>query len=119
MPMKSSTGLSSQTVRELWRYAVATDFHAINPSIETNEQTLGYGTEDRFLPFDQPVSKSRFNYSIDLSGQCLAVTDMSNINIYNIETGERMVLKGHTSIVAEIEFSPTNPNLLVSYADRD
>jgi WD40 repeat protein len=117
--MKSSTGLSSREVQKLWRYAVATDFRAINPSIETSEQTLGYGTEDRFVPFDQPVSKSRFNYSINLSGQCLAVTDKSNINIYNIETGERMMLKGHTSIVAEIEFSPTDSNLLVSYADRD
>ena len=117
--MKSSRGLSSREVRELWRYAVATDFRAINPSIETSEQTLGYGTEDRFLPFDQPVSKSRFNHSINLTGQYLAVTDKSNIDIYNIETGERMMLKGHTSIVAEIEFSPTNPNSLVSYADRD
>jgi len=119
MPVRPSRGLSGREVRELWRYAVATDFHAINPSIRTEEQTLGYGTEDRFLPFDQPISTSRFTYSINASGQCLAVTDKSNIDIYDLETGERMVLKGHTSILAEIGFSPTDPNLLVSYADRD
>jgi len=119
MPLSNIKDITSSEVRDIWRYAVATDFHAIDSSVETDVQLLGYGTEDRFLPFVQPIDKPWFPYSINSSGRYLAFPDKSNINIYDIETGEQTVLKGHTSIVADFGFSPTNPNLLVSYAERD
>lgn len=119
MPVSYSKDLTSSEVRAKWRYAVVTDFHAIDSSVETHTQLLGYGTEDRFLPFSQPIDKTRFSYRIDSSGQYLAVPDKYNIKIYDLVTGERTILKGHTAKVAEFGFSPTKSNLLVSYAERD
>jgi WD40 repeat protein len=116
---RSGTSLSSGEVRQLWRYAVATDFHAINSSIETNKRILGYGTEDRYVPFDHLIGKSWFSHSIDSSGKILAIPDGSNIDLYDLDTGERTVLKGHTPAVRIVEFSPVDPNRLVSFAERE
>jgi WD40 repeat protein len=115
--MRSSRGLSSQEVRKLWRYAVASDFRAIDTSIETDEQILGYGTEDRFLPFHHPIGKSWFTHSINSSGRLLAIPDKTNVDIYDLITGDRAVLSGHTSEVGTVGFSPTNPDVLVSYSN--
>jgi hypothetical protein len=119
MPSDSSgRGLSSCEVRDLWRYAVTTDFYAIDSSIETEKQLLGYESADRFVPFDHPIGKSWFTYSIDSTGRWLAIPDKSNIDIYDLESGERTVLKGHNSTMRDLGYSPIDPKLLVSYAER-
>lgn len=119
MPSSSGVGISSRDILNIWRYAVATDFHAIDTSVETDTRLLGHGTEDRFLPFDPPIGKSCFTYSIDASGQWLAISNDNNVDIYNVESGGRTVLQGHTSLVREIGFSPTDPNVLVSLVERE
>jgi len=114
--LKSGRGLSSHEVRDLWRYAVDTDFHAVDTSIKTDEHFVSYGSEERFVAFDHPIDKSWFTYAMNSTGQWLAIPDKNNVDVYDLLTGERMVLSGHTSEVGTIGFSPTDPNLLVSYS---
>jgi len=111
--------LSEDEARKAWRYAVETEFHSINPGNTTEKQILGHGSEERFLPFDHSVERVWFTYSINANGQLLAIPDGNNVDIYDLDTGERTVLRGHISIVKKLGFSPTDPNLLVSWSETE
>jgi WD40 repeat protein len=110
------SALSSPKVIKLWRYAVATDFHAFDPAVETDKQILEYGTEDRFLPFGRNVEGSTLTFSLNSTGQLLAIVNKLNIDVYDLDTGEKTVLDVHGCEVRKIGFSPTDPNLLVSWS---
>jgi WD40 repeat protein len=112
-------GLSEEEARKAWRYAVETEFHSINPINATEKQILGHGTEERFLPFDHSVEKVWFTYSINANGQLLAIPDGNNVDIYDLDTGERTVMSGHISRVIKLGFSPTDPNCLVSWSETE
>lgn len=117
MSMKRpSRGLWSLEVRKLWRYATASDFHCFDTSIEADKQIMEYGTEDRFLPFDTPLGISSLTHSIRSDGRLLAVTNMNNIDVYDLDSGEKTVISGHASAVSIVGFSPTDPDLLVSWS---
>jgi len=109
-------GLSTHEVRDLWRYAVEKDFHSINPDVRAEEHIMSYGTEERLISFDHPINKSWYTHSTNADGTLLAIPDKMNIDIYNLDTGARTVLAGHTTEVHGFQFSPTDPNLLVSCA---
>jgi len=117
--MTARRRLPREEARGLWRYAIDTDFHSIDPTNENRKQILGHGTENRFLPFDHPVEKTWFVHSINSSGNLLAIPDGKNVDIYDIETGDRTVLIGHISEVRSLVFSPTDPNLLVSWSETE
>jgi WD40 repeat protein len=110
-------GLSEEEARKGWRYAVEKEFHSIDPTNVTEKQILGHGTEERFLPFDHSVEKVWFTYSINANGQLLAIPDGNNVDIYDLDTGERTVMSGHISRVLKLGFSPTDPNCLVSWSE--
>lgn len=111
--------LSEGEARKAWRYAVEKEFHSINPGNTTEKQILGHGSEERFLPFDHSVEIAWFAYSINANGQLLAISDGNNIDIYDLDTGERTVMSGHISPVTKLRFSPTDPNLLVSWSKTE
>jgi WD40 repeat protein len=111
--------LSEEEARRAWRYAVETEFHSIDPSKVTEKQILGHGTEERFLPFDHSVEKAWFTHSINANGQLLAIPDGENVDIYDLDTGDRTVMSGHISRVMKLGFSPTDPNLLVSWSETE
>lgn len=118
--MRPKGGMSSDDARKIWRYAVDTDFHAINAEGSVKEKTIKtFGTEDRFIPFDHPLKRSWYTHSINSTQNLLAMGDGSNIDIYDLDTGERRVLSGHSSDVNTVGFSPTNPNQLVSSSQGD
>jgi WD40 repeat protein len=106
--------MRSEDAQRLWRYAVATDFHALDTSIKTDKRILKYGSVERFLPFHHPIDNSWFTYNVDCSGRLLAIPDKNNIDIYDLDTGFRIVLSGHISEVKVVRFSPTDPKVLVS-----
>jgi WD40 repeat protein len=114
-----SRGLSTHDVRRLWRYAVETDFHALNPAVETEGHIMSYESEERFIPFDHPIDKSWYSYATNSNDSLLAIPDKMNIDIYNLDTGARTVLIGHTTKVFAFQFSPTDPNLLVSCSEPE
>lgn len=113
---RSRNALSSPQVRNIWRYAVATDFHSFDPSIETDKQILEYGTEDRFLAFDHPIETPVLTCSLNSTGKLLAIVNKLNIDIYDLDLGEKTVLDVHASDIRKVGFSPTDPNLLVSWS---
>jgi WD40 repeat protein len=113
---RSWSALSSSKVIKLWRYAVASDFHPFDPAVETDKRILEYGTEDRFLPFGQNVERPTLTYSLNSTGQLLAIANKLNIDIYDLDTGERIVLNVHGNEVRKIGFSPTDPKILVSWS---
>jgi WD40 repeat protein len=115
--MRMKRGFSSHDIRKLWRYAIDKDFHAIDQDIETDEKIMGYGSEERFIPFDHPINKSWFTHSTNADGTSLAIPDGNNVDVYHLDTGVRTVLYGHTSDVTTVGFSPTDPNLLVSASE--
>ncbi|KAJ9116508.1 hypothetical protein QFC24_006741 [Naganishia onofrii] len=116
--MTRRSGISSDDVRKWWRYAVETDFHAFDLDTTTNatqdKRTLEYATADRFIPFHHPIPERRYTGAVNASRNLLAIADNCDINVYNLDTGERRVLSGHTSDVSAVGFSPTDPDLLVS-----
>jgi len=114
---RPSRGLWSLEVRKLWRYATASDFHSFDTSIEADKQIMEYGTEDRFLPFDAPHGISSLTHSINSDGRLLAMANKDdNIDVYDLDSGEKTVISGHTSAVSVLGFSPTDPDLLVSWS---
>jgi WD40 repeat protein len=113
---RSRTALSSPEVTKLWRYAVATDFHAFDLAVETDKQILEYGTEDRFLSFGQNVERPTLTFSLNSTGQLLAIVNKLNIDVYDLDTGERIILNVHGNEVRKIGFSSNDPKLLVSWS---
>jgi WD40 repeat protein len=114
---RPSRGLSSVEVRKLWRYAIASDFQCFDSSLEVDKQLMEYGTEDRFLPFNPPLSTSSLTHSMSSDGRLLAMTNKNNIDVYDLDSGEKTVISGHTSSVNIVGFSPTDPDLLVSWSN--
>jgi WD40 repeat protein len=113
---------STRDARKKWRYATETDFHSIhptNPSSATNKRILSYGSEERFLPFDYPDDKAFWTFSVNSDDTLFALVDNANIDVYNLDTGTKTVLRGHTARVRELGFSPTDPNLLVSWSEAE
>ncbi|KAJ9119064.1 hypothetical protein QFC22_003555 [Naganishia vaughanmartiniae] len=118
--MKPRNGISSDDVRKMWKYAVETDFHAFN-AVDTateNKLTLEYATAHRFIPFHHPLQESwSITASINAPRNLLAIADKCNVDVYNLDTGERRVLSGHSSKVSTLGFSPSDPDLLVSSSE--
>jgi len=83
---------------------------------ETDKKTLVFGSEDRFLPFECSVLGSGSTFSINSTGMILAIANEQNIDIYNLDTGDRTVLSLHAWKIRTLGFSPTDPNLLVSWS---
>jgi WD40 repeat protein len=108
---------SSNQFRDVWRYAVDTDFHTIDhPSDPLETTALLYGTESRSFPLPRPPGRSWFAYSVNSDETKLAISAGVEIDIYDIKSGDKRVLYGHLGNVDAIGFVPGQPNKIVSSA---
>jgi WD40 repeat protein len=110
-------------LQKVWRYAVRTDFHGLDPGrtdpIET--VTLTYETHERFVPFLRRDDQSGYAYAISSDERWLAHGIKMTIDLYDLSTGERVrTLMGHIADIESLAFSAsTETTILVSSATSD
>ena len=99
-----------------WRYAVELDFHALSDDkhpIETT--TLTYDTYKQFVPFREPLLKC-FHHTVSSNERWLALAVGKQIDLYDLLTGEKTTLVGHTENIIMVQFARGKAETLVSSA---
>jgi len=118
-----SFSFSGNELRKAWRYAIKTDFHSISdPDRPVQTTTVSPDSYTRSIPL---VKSNDLNAStpsglnINRDGTKAAVPRGGQIDVYDLETGDRVVLSGHVGAIRTVSFAPCGPNTLVSSGSAD
>ena len=119
--MQACLSLSTSQLEQVWRYDIETDFHPLSdPTRPFETISLPWASRDRHIRLArQPRTAEgviQHAFSSDELKLALAVGD--EIDVYDLDSGRRITLSGHTVDIACVAFAPGRPDTLVSSANE-